>query len=139
MLNKIISWQKNVRKLSCVFSWKIPRKTKWQFQTPNQANDPIATTANAINHASLATDVETIQFNCNNFENKLTEDFRSIDNQQMHLQNRINELENVLTIASNEKNASQSYTDLDDGQTYIKLNEKVRTYLSKRLSSSLSK
>lgn len=70
--------------------------------------------------------MEIIRLNCNNFENELVEDLRNIDNKQIHLQNRINELENAFTVASNTAQASQQWTDFDGEQTCSELHEKVR-------------
>lgn len=77
----------------------------------------------------MSMDLECIQLNCNNIENKLTEDLRTIDNKQIHLQNRINELENAFTIASNASQATQQYIDFDGEQTCLELNEKVPFHL----------
>lgn len=74
----------------------------------------------------LAKDLEIIQLSCNNFENKLTEDLQIIDSKQVHLQKRINELENVFSIASIAAQAQQQCADFDGEQTCLKLNEKVR-------------
>lgn len=82
---------------------------------------------NGLNHSPLSTDLEIIQLNCNNVENKLTEGLRNIDSKQIHLQNRINELENAFSIVTSATRAPPQYTDFDDEQTFLELNEKVRT------------
>lgn len=74
---------------------------------------------------SVADGLETIQLKCNNSENKFADDLRTIDTKQIHLQNRINELENVFTIAS-ARTMQQSLADADSDQMCSDLSEKVR-------------
>lgn len=87
-----------------------------------QVNGPYS-----VNHSPLSNDLEIIQLNCNNVENKLTEGLRNIHSQQIHVQNRINELNNASPIVPSATQAPPQYTNVDGEQTCLELNEKVRT------------